>query len=114
MIGSRNALCSGVMRSAEFVDVQNLEPGALIDVETKNRHYQIEYLGGNAMKISGHPEICPDPVEGTLQGSADKSGVLEPGLIGRGLYMRFLLSDRPVTTSRILSVHVDPSGSSIH
>ena len=96
------------MTSAEFVDFTSLARGALIDVETKNRHYQIECLGGNAIRISGHPEYCPAPVSGQLQGSSDKAGMLEPGLIGRGKYLRFLLNDhRPVTTSRVLSVHVD-------
>lgn len=98
------------MMSAEFVDFNCLTPGALVDVETKNRHYQIECLGGNSIRISGHPEYCPAPVSAQFQGSADKQGVLEPSLVGRGLYLRFLLANRrPVTTSRILSVHVDQS-----
>ena len=43
----------------EGVDLKNLSLGSLIDVETKSRHYQIECLGGNAIRISGHPEYCP-------------------------------------------------------
>lgn len=102
------------MTSAEFVDCQNLAPGALVDVETRNRHYRIEYLGGSAIRISGHPEYCPTPVEGRLQGSSDKAGVLEPGLIGRGRYLKFLVDERrPVTTSRVVRVRVQrpPAGS---
>jgi hypothetical protein len=34
--------------------------------------------------------------------------VLELGLVGRGMRMMFLLNERrPVTTSRVLHVHVD-------
>jgi hypothetical protein len=96
------------MISAEFVDLKSLVPGAVIEVETKNRHYQIECLGGKEIRISGHPEYCPAPVSGKLEGSSDKTGVLEPGLIGCGKYMRFVLEDqRPVTTSRVLHVHVE-------
>jgi hypothetical protein len=96
------------MTSTEYVDFTNLACGVRIDVETKNRHYQIECLGGSAILISGHPDYCPVPMSGHLQGSSDKTGVLEPGLIGRGKYLRFLLDDRrPVTTSRDLSVHFD-------
>src|SRR5438270_7851613 len=110
------------MTSAEYVDFANLACGIRVDVETKNRHYLIECLGGNAIRISGHPEYCPSPVFGQLQGSSDKAGVLEPGLIGRGKYLRFLLDDhRPVTTSRVLSVHLGqgepaalPMSSTIH
>jgi hypothetical protein len=96
------------MTSAEFVNCKSLARGSLIDVETKSRHYQIECLGGNAIRISGHPEYCPYPVPAQLHGSVDKEGMLELGLIGRGMRLMFLLDENhPVTTSRVLSVHVD-------
>ncbi len=95
------------MTSTQFVLLDNLEPGTLVDVETRNRHYQIECLGGSAIRISGHPDYCPTPVSGELQGSSDRDAVLEPGLIGRGRYLRFLLGNgRPITTSRVVSVHI--------
>jgi hypothetical protein len=96
------------MMSAEILDCTNLKPGSRIDVETKSRHYQIESLGGTAIRISGHPEYCPDPVPARLQGSVDHDGVLESGIIGRGMRLMFLLNERgPVTTSRVLSVHLE-------
>ena len=96
------------MTSAEVVDCKSLARGSLIDVETKSRHYQIECLGGNAIRISGHPEYCPDPVPAQLHGSVDKEGTLELGLIGRGMRFMFLLDENhPVMTSRVLSVHVN-------
>jgi hypothetical protein len=96
------------MTSAELINCKNLARGSWIDVETKSRHYRIECLGGSAVRISGHPEYCPDPVAAQLQGSVTKEGTLEPGLIGRGMRLIFLLNDRqPVTTSRVLHVHVD-------
>ena len=96
------------MKSAEVVDCKSLAPGSWIDVETRSRHYTIECLGGNAIRISGHPEYCPNPVPAQVQGSIDREGVLEFGLIGRGMRLIFLLNEhRPVTTSRVVSVHVD-------
>lgn len=96
------------MTSTELIDIESLTPGSRVDVETRNRHYQIEYLGGNAMRISGHPEYCPDPVPGLLEGSSNKLGILQPGLIERGMCLRFLIDDhRPVTTSKVVSLHVD-------
>ena len=96
------------MTSAELVDCNSVAPGSRIDVETKSRHYQIECLGGNAIRISGHPEYCPHPVSAWLHGSLDQEGTLEFGLIGRGMRFLFLLNDgRPVTTSRVLRVQVD-------
>ena len=49
--------------SGALVDVKNLIPGSLLDVETKSRHYHIECLGGNAVRISGHLEYRPHPCE---------------------------------------------------
>ena len=61
------------------------------------------------MRISGHPDICPTPVPGHLGGSADKGGVFIPGLIERGRYLQFCLEDhRPVTTSRVVRLRVQP------
>jgi hypothetical protein len=96
------------MTSIELVDCKSLARGSLVDVETKSRHYRIECLGGSAIRISGHPEYCPDPVLAQLQGSIDKEGALEYGLIGRGMRLMFLLNEhQPITTSRVLHVHVD-------
>jgi hypothetical protein len=100
------------MTSAEMVNCNNLAQGSLIDVETKSRHYRIECLGGNAIRISGHPELCPDPVPAQIHGSVNREGALELGLIGRGMRLIFLLDkSRPVTTSRVLHVHVDQPAS---
>src|SRR5260370_7063412 len=82
--------------------------GSWMGGEPKSRHYRIEFLGGNAIRISGHPEYCPDPVLAQLHGSVDKEGIFELGLIGRGMRLMFLLNEhRPVTTSRVLRVRVD-------
>jgi hypothetical protein len=107
------------MTTAEYVDCLSLPPGSTLDVETRNRRYRIECLGGRHIRISGHPDLCPTPVPGTLAGSSDKSGALEPGLIGAGRYLQFLLNNRPVTTTRVLKVRVDraaarPTSASIH
>ena len=91
----------------EGVDLKTLRLGSLIDVETKSRHYLIECLGGNAISISGHPEYCPQPMPAQLQGSIDKEGELEWGFIEPGMKLMFFLNgDRPVKTSRIISVKV--------
>lgn len=105
---------------SEVVDLKNLRPGSLLDVETKSRHYLIECVDGNKVRISGHPAYCPDPSPASIHGSIDVDGVLEYGLVGQGMRMLFFLADqRPVTTSKILKVRlsrpVDPqSSSSIH
>ena len=96
------------MISAEFLDCTNLASGSVIDVETKSRHYRIECHGGSDITISGHPEYCPEPVPARLQGSIDPEGVLEYGLIGKGMRFRFLLGEnKPVTTTRVIRLRVE-------
>ena len=99
------------MLSTELLDCRNLVPGSLIDVETKSRHYRIECLGGNSIRVSGHPEFCPNPVMASLQGSLDRDGTLEIGYIACGMRMIILLDDtHPITTSRVLHVRVEQPG----
>jgi len=97
--------------STELLDLKNLGPSFSIDVETSSRHYKIECLGGNAIRISGHPEYCPEPVRAWLQGSIDREGAMEFGVIGRGKRLVFMLQEprRPVTTSKVRHVHVRES-----
>jgi hypothetical protein len=95
------------MTSTELVDCAGVPPGSLLEVETKNRRYVIECLGGIAIRISGHPDYCPTPVLGHLA---------EPGLVERGRHLHFMLDKRPVTTSRVTRVRVQrkKSSSMIH
>ena len=89
------------------VELKNLNPGAQVDVETKSRRYLIEVLGGNTMRISGHPRFCPNPTLAELQGSADATGRFDIGRIEPGKHLVFLVGkDSPVTTSEVLSVTV--------
>ena len=94
------------------VNLTSLLPGCVIDLETKSRHYRIECLGGDAIRISGHPEHCPGPVSAQLKGSINERGVLEPGLIKRGMRIMFRLNEHlSINTSTVISVHVEqPEG----
>ena len=97
------------MTSMEAVDCQSLARGSHIDVETQSRHYHIDCLGGNEIRISGHPEYCPEPVPAKLEGAVGKGGVLEFGMILCGMRLLFLVGGcLPVTTSKVVHVHVDP------
>jgi hypothetical protein len=93
--------------TVDMVDCQNLTPGSRVDVETKTRHYRIEWLGGNRIRIFGHPQICPEPVPAWLEGSIARDGSIESGLIECGMPMAFLVGNaQPVRTSRVIGMHV--------
>jgi len=91
----------------EGVSLSSLEEGTVIDLETRRRHYRIEYLGGNKAWISGHPEYCPTPVLVKLEGSTGHNTV-EPGFIGQGMHLVFRRMDDhvPVTTSEVTGIRI--------
>jgi hypothetical protein len=93
--------------ATEGIYLRNLDPGAILDVETKSRHYKIEYVGGDEVLISGHPSLCPAPVSAQLRGSLKSSGEVQPGFLGMGLRLAFrrLNDDLPVITSAVQDIH---------
>ena len=95
----------------EGVSLSSLVEGSVIDLETKSRHYRIEYLGDDQAWISGHPKWCPTPVRAQLQGSIGHSGI-ESGYIRRGMHLVFQRLDDhvPVTTSEITGISVEDQG----
>ncbi|HUI42591.1 MAG TPA: hypothetical protein VL523_11535 [Terriglobia bacterium] len=92
--------------SADGVYLNDLEDGAVIELETKNHRYTIVKNAATQARISGHPRLCPEPVTVEIGGSAGAGSELRPGFIGRGLHLIF---EHPtyhtVTTSRILDIH---------
>lgn len=100
-----------MQQSAELLDYHRLEAGSVLDVETRSRHYRIECLGGDSIRISGHPRFCPEPVPARLEGSLNREGELESGFIECGARLLFVIEDRlPVTTSKVLHVHRESIG----
>jgi hypothetical protein len=85
----------------EGVHLSKLAEGSVIDLETKSRHYWMEYLGGDRVLVSGHPQWCPTPLVVHLRGSMGASGKFEPDFIGEGMRVVFQRFDDslPVTTS---------------
>jgi hypothetical protein len=91
----------------EGVQLRDLEKGSVIEIETKSRRYAVEYLGGDRVRISGHPGWCPNPVEARLEGSMRNSGAFEEGFVGPGMHVVFQRSDDslPVTTTEVKDLH---------
>ena|SRR2546422_10772777 len=92
----------------EGVYLRSLHTGSAIDLETKSRHYRIEYLERDRIRISGHPQWCPVPVLARLHGSRDGSGEFKEGYIGCGMRLVFQRLDNhiPVTTSEITDIRL--------
>jgi hypothetical protein len=64
------------------------------------------------IRISGHPEHCPRPVFAQLKGSINEHGMLELGLIKRGMRIMVRLNEHlSITTSTVVSIRMDqPKG----
>src|SRR5712692_680529 len=90
------------------VYLSNLDTGSAVDLETKSRHYRIEYLEADRVRISGHPRWCPTPVLARLHCSRSGLGGFEEGYIGCGMRLLFeRLDDRILLTiSEITDIQV--------
>jgi hypothetical protein len=90
------------------VYLSKLNAGTSVDLETKSRHYRIEYLDGDRIRISGHPRWCPSPILARLRGSRVGSEEFEEGYIGYGMRLVFepLDSHVPIITSKITDIRV--------
>ncbi len=61
------AICKSEVDGGVALD--ELPIGTILDVQTANTLYTIENRGDGEVLISGHPEICPEPVLVHLHGS---------------------------------------------
>jgi hypothetical protein len=87
------------------VHLGDLSPGVVLEVETENRAYTIQYKGLGQALISGHPVFCPEPTLVTINGSTWGGSMIKSGYIGRGMHMEFAHpAFEPITTSVIREV----------
>jgi hypothetical protein len=87
------------------VYLSDLAPGAVLAIQTQNRFYTLVSLGDEAVLLSGHPELCPDPVEVRIQGSTWGGSMLKERFVGRGMHLEFVHPvHRTVVTSRVVDI----------
>jgi hypothetical protein len=87
------------------VYMDDLSPGDVIEVETRNHAYRLVNHGRGKALISGHPEFCPNPVMVTVEGSNWGGSLLKVSFIGRGMCLEFRHPDyQTITTSPIVEI----------
>ena len=97
------AICQSEIEGG--VGLDELPMGALLEVETANHLYRIENRGDGEVLISGHPEICPNPVLVTFHGSTWGTPMLKLRFIGRDMRMEFHHPEQGVVrTSRVRDI----------
>jgi len=79
--------------------------GTHLEVQTMNNLYKIIHLGDGDAMISGHPEICPEPVRVHISGSNWGGSMLKTLFIGRGMHMEFRdPQKRRIVTSPVVEI----------
>jgi hypothetical protein len=87
------------------VYLEDLAPGDVIEVETRNHAYKLVNHGAGHALISGHPEFCPHPVLVRVEGSNWGGSLLKVSFIGRGMCLEFRHPQyHTITTSPIVDI----------
>ncbi len=98
------AICKSEIDGGVALD--ELAIGAVLDVQTANTLYTIENRGGGEVLISGHAEICPQPILVHLHGSTWGTPMLKLRFIGRDMSMEFSHPEKGIVrTSRVREIH---------
>jgi len=71
------------------IALDDLELGAVVEVQTGHTTYRMENCGDGKVLISGHPQYCPTPVLVDFHGSTGGHSILKFRFIGRGLHLEF-------------------------
>ena len=71
------------------VSLDQLPPGTLLEVQTRNTIYGIENRADGKVLISGSPKFCPEPLLVQFHGSTWGTPMLKAQFIGRGMQMEF-------------------------
>ena len=97
------AICQSEIEGG--VDLDALPVGAVLEVETVSRTYRVENRGDGEVLISGHPQICPEPMLVNFYGSTWGTPLLKRHYVGRGMALEFQHPTRGlIRTSRIKDV----------
>lgn len=91
----------------------DLKPGSLTLIETKNRVYELRRRQDGKFTIKGHPTYCPDETLCVINGSTWGGSAIRVDWIGRGMCLEFMTKDhnyedgrnRVITTSVIKSIN---------
>ena len=97
-------ICQSEIEGGVFLNSE-VPAGALFEVETRNRFYEVQNCGDGRILIAGHPKYCPEPVTANLHGSTWGGSMLKMRFIGRGMFLEFRHPTHGVIrTSRIREV----------
>ena len=71
------------------IQQEELNIGAILEIETDNRVYRLINCEDGYIRISGHPQFCPDPIKARVHGSTWGGSMIKSKYIGRGMRLEF-------------------------
>lgn len=92
------------------VFLRDLQPETVLQIRTCHHNYTAVFLGDNQALISGHPQICPNPVPVAIAGSTWGGTMLKLHFLGRGMRLEFHHPGyrTPIVTSPIQEIREQP------
>lgn len=89
--------------------LDDLAPGALLEVTTRHNRYLLENIGDGKVVIQGHEFYCPSPTVVRLLGSVREGTALKERYIGWRMRLEFVHPEyHVVRTSQIQLIRVLP------
>lgn len=87
--------------------VENLPVGKTLEFRTENHTYTLEHRS-DGYYLSGHPDICPEPMKVEIIGSNFGGSALKKEFIGRGLFLEFKFTEsgEKFISSEIQDMHL--------
>ena len=96
-------ICQSEIEGGVLLD--HLPIGLVLEMETRNRFYEIENRGEGQVLISGHPDFCPEPTLVDVHGSTWGRSMIKRHFVGRGMFLEFRHPEYGIIrTSRIQEV----------
>jgi hypothetical protein len=99
---------AGESDSLEGISLQSLEPGTVIEVETKHSHYQFLVLDRDRKRVlvTGGAQF-PERTEMRLEGASFGGSAVKAGWICVGLRLELSMGHYRVLTSRVQSIDIE-------
>jgi hypothetical protein len=88
----------------EGVAVESLEPGTVLEVQTRNTCYRMVLVDGSGHALIKGGTFFPLPTPVHIEGASAGGGNLKVGWIGVGLNLELSVGSRVITTSPVKSV----------
>src|SRR5262249_47856366 len=91
----------------EGIQIDALEPGTKVRVQTRNSEYWLTVLEGGHRRVTIQGGILPTVSEGRVEGATDGGTAVHTGWIEVNRSLEVLCGPRRIVTSRVCSISIE-------